>query len=180
MALYYAWHHGYSAFQDAKTDTLILVSPGDRVMLTCDPIAANSIFRDSSFGKPKDLISLLNIFGPTITGSDGSEARLYRRITAPFFGQATMKEVWTESVISASILMQVVNENTEELRPILARLTLYLLNVLCFEAPQNCLRTLRNQERSADGQTLGYSQAMATFLENFPIVSYTPSLLLGI
>jgi len=148
--------------------------------MTCNPTAAHQILRDESYGKPAELLSLLNIFGPTITGTDGSEARLYRKITLPFFHKDTINRVWTKSIAAASDLMQVANEHSRDLRPLLARLSLLILNEVCFESTQDCLEVLRAREHVPPGQQLSYSHAMADMLDHFPIVFLTPHLILCI
>ena len=52
----------------------------------------------------------LNIFGPTITGSDGPEARLYRRITGPFFNETTLQNVFAQSVHGGRELLSVLTQ----------------------------------------------------------------------
>ncbi len=42
---------------------MLLVSPGGNILMTCNPTAAHQILRDESYGKPAELLSLLNIFG---------------------------------------------------------------------------------------------------------------------
>lgn len=157
----------------------MLVSPGGNILMTCDPTAAHQILRDDSYGKPAELLSLLNIFGPTITGTDGPEARLYRKITSPFFHKDTINRVWATSVAAASDLMQVANEHSQDLRPLLAKLSLHVLNEVCFESTQDCLEVLEAREHLLPGHRLSYSHAMADILDHFPIVFLTPPLILG-
>ncbi len=158
----------------------MLVSPGGNILMTCNPTAAHQILRDESYGKPAELLSLLNIFGPTITGTDGWEARLYRKITSPFFHKDTINRVWTKSVAAASDLMQVANEHSRDLRPSLARLSLHIVNEVCFESTQDCLEVLRAREHVPPRHQLSYSHAMADMLDHFPMVFLTPPLILGI
>ena len=166
-------------FKNIGSDTFILVSPGQNTLITCDPTFTHHIFRDTSFGKPIELISLLNIFGPTITGTDGPETRVYRKITSPFFNEETNKRVWKESVAGAGSLMQVINKHGQDLRQVLARLTLHLLNVVCYERPQQFSDVLHYREDVPAGHELGYSQAMAAFLEYCPIIYGTSPFILS-
>lgn len=95
------WNQGYTPFKIAGVDTFVAVSPTRNVIHNCDPEISTEIFRRSEFGKPVELIALLNIFGPGLTGSDGAEGRLYRKITAPFFNEQTLARVWRVSLDSA-------------------------------------------------------------------------------
>ncbi|KAL9100068.1 MAG: hypothetical protein Q9163_004509 [Psora crenata] len=95
-----------SPFHVAGADTVIAVSPTRNVIHTCDPAVTTQIFRRSNFRKPAELIELLNVFGPGLTGSEGPEGRLYRKVTAPFFTEQTMDQVWNTSIESIGALMQ--------------------------------------------------------------------------
>lgn len=174
-----AWHHGYKPFRAMNTDTYMLTSPSGNILMTCDPETTHSILQDSSFGKPVKLMNLLNIFGPTITAADTPEARLYKKIAAPFFKENTMKNLWSHSIAGAEILMQVLRIDTEELRPVLARLTLYLLKVVCFEESHSCLDELQDRRQSSLSCHLSSSQAMAQLLEYFPTLHLTPPIILS-
>lgn len=87
------WHNGYEPFRHAGADTFLAVSPGSIILYTCEADVSSQLFRDNRLGKPAHLMQILNMFGPTITSTDGAESRLYRRITAPFFSEATMRNV---------------------------------------------------------------------------------------
>lgn len=52
---------------------------------------------------------MLNIFGPTLTGTDGDEARQYRKITAPFFNEQTLRQVWINSVNNIETTLKLLN-----------------------------------------------------------------------
>ena len=179
LASYRSWHAGYTPFQEIGSDTIILVSPNGNTLTTCDPALTHHMFKDTSFGKPIELMSLLNIFGPTVTGTDGPEARLYRKVTSPFLNEETNKSVWKHTVSGAGSLAQVINEHGQNLRPILVRFTLHLLDVICFERPPSFSDVLELREDVPSGHALGYSQAMETFLEHFLIIYGTPSLVLS-
>ncbi|MCJ1344328.1 hypothetical protein MMC31_002531 [Peltigera leucophlebia] len=92
------WHYGYEPFRKIGTDTFIVVSPTQNVLYICDPNVITQLFRGNTFGKPTGLLKMLNIFGPTLTGTDGDEARQYRKITAPFFNEQTLRQ-GTKSVV---------------------------------------------------------------------------------
>ena len=173
------WHQVFMPFRNIGTEILMLVSSDCNKLMTCDPAAAHFILRESTFGKPTKLLSQLNIFRPTITESDGAEARPYRKIVTPFFNERTMAEMWRKTVLGANALMQTLGVSREELRPILARLTLYLLNNICFEGKEDCLESLTNREPVPAGHQMSYRQAMAEMLECFPVVSHTPRKILG-
>lgn len=161
------------------------MSPNGNILYTADPDAANQILRGNAFGKPADLMRILNVFGPTITGTDGEETRLYRKVAAPFFNEHTLAQVWKKSIEGAEMAMKVVFEGQAaerkiELRPVVARLSLYLLNAVCFGSDRDCLKELQDRGDISDGHRLSYCQAMHSMLDYFATVFFTPSLLLSI
>lgn len=174
-----AWHHGYEPFRDLEADTVMVVSPGGNLLLTCEPEAAQHILRDNTFGKPHKLMSILNLFGPTMTSVEDGEARLYRKRTAPFFNEKTMDQVWMKAVAGAGTLSQIIEGCHEDVRPLLARLTLHVLNAVCFEDSQDCLTVLQGLELDSSGHELSYNQAMGATLEHLLTLFFTPSLILG-
>ena len=157
----------------------MVVSPGGNLLLTCEPEATHHFLRDNTFGKPHELMSLLNVFGPTMTSVEDTEARLYRKMTAPFFNEKTMSQVWLKAVAGAGSLTQTINGHHEEVRPILTRLTLYVLNAVCFEDTQDCLTLLQDSGKGPSDHELTYNAAMGATLEHLITMFFTPSPILG-
>ena len=174
-----AWHYGYAPFRDAGADTFMAVFPSGSLLFTCDPEVSLQFLRSPTVGKPLELLALLNIFGPHITGSDGQEARLYRRITAPFFREDIMHRVWDTSVSAAGSLLKLESRHRNEMRPVLARMTLHILNELCFEYELDSLYEYPGQQRIHSGHKMSYSQAMAETLEYLPTIFLTPPIILS-
>lgn len=161
-----------------------MVSSSHNVLHTCDPEVSTQFFRSSAFGKPAELLGILNIFGPTMTGTEGPETRLYRRITAPFFNEQTLNQVWQKSISNTGTLLKVLLRDdapgyNKELRPTLARLTLHLLNAVCYERDEDCLDELLFTEQVPPGHELSYSQAMHGVLDSFITIYATPRIILG-
>lgn len=159
------------------------VSSSRNVLFTCNPEATTQLSRDKLIGKPVELLEILNIFGPTMTGTDGQEAHLYRSITAPFFNEFTMHKVWSTSIMSTEDLLKVLVEVdvsgcNRNLRRVLARMTLHVLNKVCFENNQTCLDTLQLQEKMGSNHKLTYTEAMHSTLDHFFTIFATPPLIL--
>ena len=173
------WHNGYVPFSDVGVDSLMIVSPNSNILVTSDPDTAHQISQNTAFGKPRELMGMLNIFGPTLTGADGPEARLYRKLTAPFFNQETMNRVWMTSLNSAEVLAGVLEGCNEKLRPLLARLTLHIVNTVCFESGHDCLDELQDRVHIPPGHNLSVAQAMSTVLDFLPTVFSTPAIILS-
>ncbi|MCJ1438187.1 hypothetical protein MMC27_007574 [Xylographa pallens] len=174
------WHYGYQPFEKVGSDTFIVVSPGGNILHTCDPELSAYFLRSNTFGKPAELLNLLNIFGPTMTGTDGHETRLYRKIAAPFFTEQTLEEVWTRSVSDADTLFQVLQPGDDELRPVLAKMTLHILNAVCFEDKSDLSKELQqSQVQPPPDHELSYSQAIHGVLDTFKTIFLLPKVILG-
>jgi hypothetical protein len=176
------WHNGYQPFQQVGADTFLAVSPGGVILYTCHAEASSQLFRDTRLGKPAHLMSLLNIFGPTITSTDGAESRLYRRITAPFFSEATMHDVFVGTVQGSSQLAQVLRQPTahRQLRALAAKLSLHILNRFCNQAEtlEDLSMALRGEDKPQGTHRMTYVEAVFTLLENYMTIFLIPSKLL--
>ena len=129
-------------------------------------------------------MNILNIFGPTMTGTKNQESRLYRKITTPFFNESAMQDVWNKSLEGAQAALEVLTGNKEsnivwEIRPILARLSLYLLNAVCFERCEDPVLELQDLGQLSSGHQMTYSQAMHATLDYMPTIFLAPPLLLS-
>lgn len=132
------WSEGHNPFKKIGSDIFVAVSPSQNILFSSNAEASHQfLMKTNQFSKPVDLLQILNIFGPTITGTDGPETQLYRRVTSPFFNNGTMSTVWTKSIESTASLLEVLEEMDtpmdKQMRPILARLTLHILNAASFE-----------------------------------------------
>ncbi|KAJ5721216.1 cytochrome P450 [Penicillium malachiteum] len=143
---------------------------------------SSQLFRDSRFGKPAHLMQILNIFGPTITGTDGAESRLYRRITAPFFNEETLRQVFEHSVQGGQELRLVLSQDTahRRLRTLTARLSLHLLNRVCNEnqTSEDLVRALRFEDQLQGTHRMSYIDAVHTLLDHYATVFLFPPKLL--
>ncbi|KAI1170442.1 cytochrome P450 [Nemania sp. FL0916] len=172
------WHSGYELFERLKTDTFLTVSPGGLILHTCDPDVNVQLFRDGQFGKPAELMSILNIFGPTITGTDGPESRLYRRITGPFFSESTFRRVFVQSTSGAKLLLVALlrPDAYQQLRTLSARLSLNTLSQMVFSYQTNfdLVQALAFEDNIPDGKTLSYSQALHGLVETMGTIFLMP------
>ncbi|KAJ5720785.1 cytochrome P450 [Penicillium malachiteum] len=173
-----AWHNGYEPFERVGVDTFLAVSPGGIILYTCDADVSSQLFRDGRFGKPAHLMQILNIFGPTMTGTDGAESRLYRRIAAPFFNEATLRQVFSHSVEGGRELQLVLRQDTayRQLRTLAARVSLHLLNRVCNQnqTSEDLVRALRFKEKPTGTHRMTYTDAVHTLLNHYETVFLFP------
>ncbi|GLA25232.1 hypothetical protein AnigIFM63326_001849 [Aspergillus niger] len=172
------WHLGYTPFEQVGADTFLAVSPGGFVLYTCDRHVSTQLFQDGRFGKPAHLMQVLNIYGPTITGTDGPESRLYRRITAPFFREDTLRQVFTHAIEGAQVLGLALNKPAayRQLRTLAARLSLNILTRICFQSQtqEDLIEALSFADLPTKGYRMTYSEAMHTLLDNYQTVFLFP------
>lgn len=120
-------------------------------------------------------MSILNIFGPAITGTMNARSRVYRRIKIPFFGDITMRNVWAKTLESVQVALRVLETDsntscTQTLRPMCARLSLYVINAVCFDNRQDANTELHDGGFPLAGHKMTYSQAMHAILDHMPVV----------
>ncbi|KAI0487358.1 cytochrome P450 [Xylaria cf. heliscus] len=172
------WHNGYEPFERLGTDTFLAVSPGGLILYTCDPDVNVQLFRDGNSGKPVELISILNVHGPTITGTDGPESRLYRKIAAPFFSESTLRRVFTQSTSGAKLLLAALMRPDAhlQLRTLSASLSLNTLCQINFgdQTDSDLVQALAFQDNIPDGKTLSYSQALHGLIKSLGMIFRTP------
>lgn len=176
------WHNGYEPFRRVGGDTFLAVSPGDVILYTSDAGVASQLFQNGRLGKPAHLMGLLNIFGPTLTAADGAEARLYRRTVAPFFTEATMRDVFVGAVQGGAELSRALRQPAahHQLRTLSAKLSLHLLSRFCNQAEtqEDLANALQCKDKPQGTHRMTYSEAVFTLLENYTTVFLCPHALL--
>ncbi|KAI4193811.1 MAG: hypothetical protein LQ346_003821 [Caloplaca aetnensis] len=101
-AIFRIWQAGHTVFAQMKSDSFFLCSPSGSMLLTCDARLVRQVLgRAHDFHAPVEVLSLYNLYGPTLAASEGEQWRLYRRISTPFFNTRTHARVWRESLAKA-------------------------------------------------------------------------------
>ncbi|KAF7941443.1 hypothetical protein EAE99_001080 [Botrytis elliptica] len=185
------WHAGYEPFALIGCDTFLAVSPSRIVMWTCDSDAIDQLFeRRNDFEKPVEDMQMLNIHGPTVTGTNGAESRRYRRVTAGAFGSQTYHKVWKESIIATEKVLS--NLDLEDnsgicLTSPLEETTLDIVSRVCFGRDESLERdTNVESDEHQDFKTpnesqkhqLSYNEAFSTSASHMGSIYLVPRLLL--
>lgn len=127
-------------------------------------------------------MSILNIYGPTLTGTDGPESRLYRKITGPFFSENTLHRVFVKSVSEAKILLAALTRPNahRQLRTLSARVSLNTLNQISFsnQTDSDLVKSLAFEDDIPDGMSRSYSEALHGLTENWTAIFLVPHWLL--
>ncbi|KAF2462884.1 cytochrome P450 [Lindgomyces ingoldianus] len=156
------WHYGYKPFEAADNDTFIVASSGGNVLWTCDPDVIMQVSsRHKDFVKPIGMLGMLNIYGPTITASEGEEHRTYRRIAAPSFNEETHRTVWEESLKQGEMMLQVWSENSGSVKDLNSYASLFALHVLSKAFFQKQM-TWDEDHQLPSGHTLPYADAVSS------------------
>jgi cytochrome P450 len=93
------WHAGYRPFEEIGSDNFFLTTSSGNMLVTCDPTVVQEIFsRPNDFKAPVDIMSIYNIYGPTLAAAEDDDWRRHRKITSPYFNSATNHAVWKETL----------------------------------------------------------------------------------
>ena len=177
------WHAGHEPFALIGNDTFIMVSPGGNVLWTCDPEAILQFSRrHHDFVKPVEMMGMLNIYGPTVTATEGEESRRYRKTAGPAFNKKTHNAVWTESLGQATSLLGIWTSSNTAVTRInedLAKLTLHVISCVCFDRKIGWGDEIRAGGSSIRQHNMSYSQAISSMMENIPILFLVPPFVLS-
>ena len=176
------WGSGHRPFAIAGADTVIAVSPFENTLFTCDPELVVQLLRNPAFGKPTKMLGLLNVFGPSMTGTDGQENKLFRKVAAPFFHTRTMDRAFRETVDATEALLDLMMSRKSsvgsELRPILAKMALHILGKTAFEKEGSCLEELKFAEKCPTGHKLSFADTFLGIDQDLPLIALTPPAIL--
>lgn len=63
-----SWHEAYEPYVDLRSDTVIIVSPGDNILWTCDAeFTQQSPKCSHDLVKPVEMMGMSNVYGPTVS-----------------------------------------------------------------------------------------------------------------
>ncbi|KAI4199735.1 MAG: hypothetical protein LQ348_001825 [Seirophora lacunosa] len=172
------WHEGYQPFAYLKTDNVLVVSPSGNILWTCDPESIQQFSKRShDFVKPVEMMGMLNLYGPTVTATEGEESRIYRKTAAPSFNDRTHASAWTESLKRSSSLLQgweEMNAPIEQLNEHIARLTLQVISFVCFDRPMDLPSATGLKANPSGGHTMTYSEAISSMVANISTLFIVP------
>lgn len=132
-------------------------------------------------------MGMLNIHGPTVTGTEGEESRRYRRITTGSFGRETYVETWKEGVVEAGELFERLKSLTDkrQLNRELETLTLNVVSTVCFGGDQDQYPVKDNKNSISktgahykNRHTMTYRNAFGISADNMGFIYLVPHFLL--
>jgi len=177
------WHEGYGPFARQGSDTFMVVSAGGNILWTCDPDTILQFSkRNYDFVKPVEMMGMLNMYGPTVTATEGDESRIYRKTAAPCFNDRTHGSAWTESLGQTSALLRrwaSLDTPITQLNEDAARLTLQVLSYVCFDRQMEWAEATGRQDELPKGHTMSYRGAISSMVDNISILFIVPPPLLS-
>ena len=175
------WHNGHEPFAALGSDIVLVVTPSKNVLWTCDAEVNHQVFtRQADFPKPVELYQPINAFGPTLAGCEGAEWRLQRKITGRPFNSAQYRQVWSYTVKQATALLELETGPTRQGRVAalnydLGRLTLAVLNRICFGQEIALPADDAAKEAPPAGHELSYSDASLTVIPQLATLFIWPA-----
>ena len=157
----------------------MVVSAGGNVLWTCDPNTILQFSRRShDFVKPVEMMGILNIYGPTITATEGEESRTYRKVAGPSFNARTHDLVWTESLGQTSTMLEQwsgLKTPIMQLNEDVASLTLKVISYVCFDRQMaSSEATTGPQVGLPAGHSMSYREAISSMVDNIPVLFVLP------
>lgn len=93
----------YLLFRDLGSRSWLHVTPNELEFHCADPAVNAQVFRRrDDFDKPRDVLHLVDIYGPNISSVTGAEWRRHRRVTASPFNERNNRRVWDEALRQAA------------------------------------------------------------------------------
>lgn len=172
------WHEGYGPFARQGSDTFMVVSAGGNILWTCDPDTILQFSkRNHDFVKPVEMMGMLNMYGPTITATEGEESRIYRKTATPSFNDRTHGSAWVESLGLTSALLKrwdSMKAPITQLNEDAARLTLQVISYVCFDRQMEWAEATGRQDNPPKGHSMSYREAISSMLDNIPTLFMVP------
>lgn len=154
----------------------MVVSATSNILWTCDPQVITQVLnRRYDFIKPVEMLGMLNIYGPTITASEGEEHQIYRKVASPSFNDKNYQLVWTGATEQVDMMVQEWNQHDgiiSNLNTDSAKLALHVISKVFFGRSIGW----RNDDgpKPDSGHTLTYGHALSAVFEYNSTIFLTP------
>ena len=127
-------------------------------------------------------MTILNVFGPTVSGTDGDEERLYRRIASAAFNLRTNRMLWGDVLAHVSELVvgwSPTGSATRigDMKQDIADMTLQIISRICYGRDLDHFSGQAGRQ-VLSGHALSYRQAMFSMLSSIHLISMVPHPLL--
>lgn len=193
-AIFRIWQAGHTVFAQMKSDSFFLCSPSGSMLLTCDARLVRQVLgRAHDFHAPVEVLSLYNLYGPTLAASEGEQWRLYRRISTPFFNTRTHARVWRESLAKAERVSEQWDRGgssgggsgakgtrvSDVKGEVMSKLNLRVIAKIFYGRELEYARDDATRDVAPAGHALTFSEAINAVLSNLATLFGLPKWLLG-
>ena len=152
--------------------------------MTCDTHLIKQVLSQAhNFHAPVEVLSLYNLYGPTLAASEGEQWRLYRKITTPFFNKKTYGVVWRESLEKAERVCtgwsQPGTRVTDIKEDVMSKLNLCVIAKIFYNQELEYDQNDPMKDVVPSGHQLTFSKAINAVLSNLATIFGIPKWLLG-
>ncbi|KAL8955078.1 MAG: hypothetical protein Q9193_006921 [Seirophora villosa] len=183
-SIFRIWQAGYTIFEEMKSDSFFLCSPSGSMLLTCDAHLIKQVLgRAHDFHAPVEVLSLYNLYGPTLAASEGEQWRRYRKISTPFFNSRTHSRVWKESLDKAARIS--TQWHKREIRisdikgEVMSKLNLRVIAKIFYDQELEYDRNDAMKDVATSRHALTFSEAINAVLSNLATLFGLPRWLLA-
>lgn len=153
----------------------MIVSAGGNILWTCDPEVIMQVStRRNDFVKPTEMLDILNIYGPTITASEGEDHRLFKKVASPSFNDKNFQAVWNGAIEQAEMMTQEWIDNggsVSNLNGDAAKLALHVISKVFFG---KTMTWKEDDTTPGPGHTLSYRHAISAAFKYTNTIFLTP------
>ncbi|KAL8751470.1 MAG: hypothetical protein Q9184_006058, partial [Pyrenodesmia sp. 2 TL-2023] len=183
-SIFRIWQAGYTIFEEMKSDSFFLCSPSGSMLLTCDVHLIKQVLgRAHDFHAPVEVLSLYNLYGPTLAASEGEQWRLYRKISTPFFNGRTHSRVWKESLEKAERISAQWSKGGTRIADVkgevMSKLNLRVIAKIFYNQELEYDRNDATKDVAPSGHSLTFSEAINAVLSNLATLFGLPEWLLA-
>lgn len=177
------WKAGYAPFQDVGSDSFMLATPNGNMLWSCDPAIIKAAFTNPSESQnPVEMFRMFDLWGPTLSSTEGDEHRTSRRIISSGFNPSTNQSVWEETMRQCGLILDewaadggVVKRMKDWTSP----MALHVISYIFFNRKLGW-NSAKGTESLPQGHSLTYEKSLFDVLEKLGILFVTPKALLGL
>ncbi|KAL8936562.1 MAG: hypothetical protein Q9216_004864 [Gyalolechia sp. 2 TL-2023] len=153
------------------------------MLLTCDVDLIKQVLSQAQdFHAPVEVLSLYNLYGPTLAASEGEQWRLYRKISTPFFNKRTHSRVWKESLEKAERVSSQWSKSRTRISDVkgevMSRLNLRVIAKIFYDQELEYDDKDPMNDVTPTGHSLTFSEAINAVLSNLATLFGLPKWLL--
>lgn len=154
------------------------------MLLTCDVHLIKQVLnRAHDFHAPVEVLSLYNLYGPTLAASEGDQWRLYRKLSTPFFNSRTYRKVWKESLMKVERLSTQWHQDRARIHDVkgqvMSRLNLHVIAKTFYDQELEYDWNDTMKDVAPSSHSLTFSEAINAVLSNLATLFALPKWLLG-